>query len=374
VNAVYGGLTENVIVWIDDPFQLFSRASRLIIIPLVIGIEHRVLTYYGIDLFRNELINNSKSRFEPLFSSKSAFYRFQQKSYDIMADYRFSILAIILGVAFGMNEWLALTRGVNWSQLTFLDIGFALFYIFWENIFYIGTISGVLLLFQLVITLRIIGVQDLQDLNIFKFENFDFSIPIEFDNRYEIVKYSIKRFKRQAKVVASFPIPFAIICIFIALLANFNFMGTAMIGYLQGEYLFGTIFPFFLQILGLNIILIAVSFALFIYPQNRLRNIIKERKEKTIFEFETFYEAKLMRWIQILDQTGVEAAEEKTRLEKEMKILSEKIDELNGINAWPFEAKQGLTVVGASLLPLITFLLSVLASVLFRVVLINVLS
>ncbi|MFX0185228.1 MAG: hypothetical protein ACFE95_19270 [Candidatus Hodarchaeota archaeon] len=57
-----------------------------------------------------------------------------------------------------------------------------------------------------------------------------------------------------------------------------------------------------------------------------------------------------------------------------MKNLSEKIDELNGINTWLFETKQGLTVIGASFFPLITFLLSVLASVLFRAILINLLS
>jgi len=290
-----------------------------------------------------------------------------------MTDYRFSILAVIIGIAIGMNEWLTLTQSVTWSNLL-LDFGFGLFYIVYENIFSIGYISGLLLLFQIVITLKSIGNRDLNDLKINKFENFDFSQKIEFDNRYEIVQFNINQFKRRTKVVASFPIPIALISISIAMILNINFIITKMIGYLEGEYLFGTIFPYFLQVLGLNFILMAACFVLFFYPQNTLKKIIYERKMETIFEFEAFYETKLMKWIQILDKTDSKASDEKTRLEKEMEILSRKIEELNDINPWPFEVKQGMTVIGASIFPLIAFLVSVLASVLFRVLLINLLS
>ncbi|MFX1513117.1 MAG: hypothetical protein ACFFCQ_11065, partial [Promethearchaeota archaeon] len=245
-----------------------------------------------------------------------------------------------------------------------LDLVYILFYITYESIFGLGTISGVFLLVQIIQPIKNIGHRDVTELRIAKFEDFDFSQTIEFAQRKEIVKFSIKQFRRQVRVVASFPILFVLFTVFLALIINFNFFGTQLLRYLEGEATFSSIFNFFLLSSVWNLLLMTACFVLFFYPQNTLRNIINERKEKTLSEFESFYELKLMQWIQVLERTDV--ADEKTRLESEMKILKEKIEELSRISGWPFEVKQGLTVIGAALIPIISFVISIIVSIILE--------
>ncbi|MFQ5979704.1 MAG: hypothetical protein ACE5OZ_16365 [Candidatus Heimdallarchaeota archaeon] len=175
---------------------------------------------------------------------------------------------------------------------------------------------------------------------------------IEFSQKSEIVKFSLKRFKRRSKGIPDFLLRVnIIISIGLALIGLFVFLFVSGITDEETRFMVAAI------AFGAIIFIILVNLFLFLFPQISLHNQLERARNSMIESLEELYELKKFQYLQI---AATSAKENKEILWTDMQALIHLTEELESILTWPFNYPQLLTLLGGSLLALIPVALQAL--------------
>lgn len=239
---------------------------------------------------------------------------------------------------------------LNYAYFVFRIVPLSI-YLFW---FFFSGLGGVLLLSEVVFSFHSLanypGLSLNQANRYFEFEGEERQ-TVDFSQKSEIVKFSLKRFKRRSKGIPEFLLRInVVISICLALIGLYVFFFVSAIENEQTQFVvivFGS---------GVIILLLLINLFLFIFPQFSLHSQLEGARNSMIEAIEEIYELKKIQYLQIAAATKT-AKEDKELLWLEMQALIHLTEELESILTWPFNYPQLATLIGGSLLALIPVIL-----------------
>ncbi|MFX1514192.1 MAG: hypothetical protein ACFFCQ_16565 [Promethearchaeota archaeon] len=172
---------------------------------------------------------------------------------------------------------------------------------------------------------------------------------LKFLERSEIMKFSLKRFKRQIKVV-----PGLLFKINLAFLLCILFGGLSIFWASYGIESNGDSLD--LSIVAVYGVLLLctglINLLLFLFPQWDFHNQLEIVKGSMIESPQDIFELKKFQFLSIVDK---EAKEAKESLVIEIQTLTSIIDDIESLMTWPFDYDQLFSLIGGILIPFILF-------------------
>ena len=176
----------------------------------------------------------------------------------------------------------------------------------------------------------------------------------------EIVKFSLKRFKRNARIIPKITLKLSLIGIVALSVLN---IATIFMTYGDIENKINqTRIAYNLALLLIVDIVAFMGIAfVFLYPQIAIKNVIDQIKKERINTLEKLYEVKKLEFLQGISNNNIS-----NESFEQLKHLETMIEETESLLSWPFNYKQFGALIASAFLPVGSYLLTLTISFLIH--------
>ncbi|MHA2365374.1 MAG: hypothetical protein ACXAC7_15555 [Candidatus Hodarchaeales archaeon] len=363
---------------VEDKASLFIRNFGFIItmvlqvsIAYMIGqlIFSELDSIFGVDIKQKKVNLSHRSELLNLFE-EGEFQNYQNYVVERLLSKRILLITLILAIVLTFFGWvmpMLMKSDVNFEIYPELidDRNYYLYLLLAglpSNILtFILVFTSILifvLLFEVVLCFHALSESPGLSLNQIPkmIQRDDFAIDEgKISERSVIMKFSLKRFQRQSKIV-----PNHLLKVNLAIVLSFLIGGISILWMFYGVGSSGdaesityglALWGLFMLVSGL------INILLFLLPQWSFHNQLERVKGSMIESIEDIFELKKFKFLQIVDK---DAKDEKESLAIEMQTLSSIIEDIENIATWPFDYEQLVSLIGGILLPAILVIISIM--------------
>lgn len=172
-------------------------------------------------------------------------------------------------------------------------------------------------------------------------------VDISLDAFDSIAKYSIREFRENAKPITNYSMKISLLAVVGVAIPNIY----TIINITQ----FVTDY-FLIYILG-NVLIFAMIFYGFLYPQISIHKIISSEKKSLKSKLEGIYQMKMKQYFQIISSKEIESIDH-SKLITEINQIDIQIEKLDSLLTWPFNYKQLFVLLTGIVMSTITYIIS----------------
>jgi len=362
--VLYFGIDKQKILLFGIPYTITSVLLYNIAFFGGLYLLSKINDLFGIDFSDSQIIrDNPNPMITPLFT-KTGFLDFQNYISERISKKWIPISAGILTVIIvvtGVYSPFILFQGDEWIE-NFPELGtnevyypYLILRIFPYSLtaiwFLFCVISMLFLIVEFMIIFNTLG--NFSGLSLSRLSKYlDSNSSSILSDQSEIVRFSIKRFRRRSRIIPELflkiNIGVSVATFIIALLFSVYISNIVLPGAKNfANYFF---FTFLSAMMTFNVIV-------FLFPQYSLHRHLERVKNSFLDKFEEIYEIKKF---QYLNFAFVENLEEKNLLLGELQILHQLIVDIEEISTWPFNYNHLTTLIIGLIFPFLPLLFEIL--------------